>query len=500
MSAYNESTSSAGLFNQLPSTLAFNNLVSSPGTSRSGLESDGILAHRNLRNGTNSTCPETNVARYAESLNEPLRGNIDEEIFEIDHSVGIGKDIGLFFNDNRLNDFTIKVKKTLTPVVCPAIFVSDSLQPYEEKTDAGFEVFRVHKVILAARCPYFNTLFCSHSWKDSGKDHHESKFEDFEPECMRIFLQYVYTGKLKIHLRTLIGVLRVASYFNMSIIMDSCKNILDSDYFTALDLCQLYKETRTHDFDGMCSHLSELIPKRTCNESICKILKEIWQEHESEDDSEDEICPNIKDESRSMKIRSTRSELYVKHAMSQNQEAMTELLSDSEDKSLNEEDHEDLPLKLLRIIQKRLPDLYEKEETMDDLIRLPQSALRTLFKSDRSCASEMMFFNILAKTIVVNPTVLKQTSIDSIQNDEHNVIINELEEEKSECQSQELNTTSLNKSPTTAELRQDTLITNSDSFQPSDKECLQNELKSLAKSSDFSAFSPNFANKSVQNR
>ena len=106
---------------------------------------------------------------------------------------------------------------------------------------------------------------------------------------MRIFLKYVYTGKLKMQLRTLTGVLRIASYFNMSYIMDSCKSILESDYFTALDLCQLYKDTRLNDFDGMCSYLSDLIPKRTTNESICKILKEIWIEQMPEDDSDEEI-------------------------------------------------------------------------------------------------------------------------------------------------------------------------------------------------------------------
>lgn len=99
------------------------------------------------------------MARYAESLDIPIRGNIDEEIFEIDHSVGISKDIGVFLNDTKLYDFIIKVKKTLTPTPCQAIFVSDSLMPYEEKNDAAYEVFRVHKIILAARCPYFNTLF-----------------------------------------------------------------------------------------------------------------------------------------------------------------------------------------------------------------------------------------------------------------------------------------------------------------------------------------------------
>lgn len=150
MSAYNESTSS-GVFNNLPTTLTFNNLVSSPATSRSGREEDGNHLHGVLRNAINSTCPETNEARYAESLTIPIRGHLEEDIFEIDHSVNISKDIGAFFNDNTLFDYTIKVKKTFGNLSSQAILVSDSLMPNEEKLDTTYESFRVHRIILAAR-------------------------------------------------------------------------------------------------------------------------------------------------------------------------------------------------------------------------------------------------------------------------------------------------------------------------------------------------------------
>jgi len=165
MSTYDDSINSAGVFNNLPSSFAFNNLVSSPTSSRSGRDSEGNHNQRIPRNATNSTCPETNIARYAESITIPIRGNADEDIFEIDHSVGISKDIGMFLNDSRLSDYTIKVKKTLSQVTTQAIFVSDSLAPYEEKTDPNYECFKAHKIILASRCPYYNTLFCSPSWR-----------------------------------------------------------------------------------------------------------------------------------------------------------------------------------------------------------------------------------------------------------------------------------------------------------------------------------------------
>jgi len=77
------------------------------------------------------------------------------------------------------------------------------MAPNEEKADTAYEVFRVHKIIMAARCPYYQHLFCSGSWKESSKDFIESKFDFFEPEGMCIFLEYIYTGKLRMEIRTL---------------------------------------------------------------------------------------------------------------------------------------------------------------------------------------------------------------------------------------------------------------------------------------------------------
>jgi hypothetical protein len=45
--------------------------------------------------------------------------------------------------------------------------------------------------------------------------------------------------------------------------MESIKTQLEGETFTALDLCPLYKEARIKDFDGMCSFLSDLIPKKS---------------------------------------------------------------------------------------------------------------------------------------------------------------------------------------------------------------------------------------------
>lgn len=192
----------------------------------------------------------------------------------------------------------------------------------------------------------------------------------------------------------------------------------------------------------MCSFLSDLIPKRTTNETICQILKEIWIEHEPYEDSDDNVDVHNQDDSRSMTpLRSSKSELLVKHALSLKQEVMTELLSASDVKSERDDEEDELPDKLLRKVQYTLPELFENEETCEDFLSLPRSALIKIFQSDRSCASEMMFFNILTKLnmhsvpmmskypSIIIPKINK-SSVDT--NEDRHITINELEEEKFE--------------------------------------------------------------------
>lgn len=68
-------------------------------------------------------------------------------------------------------------------------------------------MFKVHKIILAARCPTFYTQFCGTDWADGGTKASEVKHDDFDPEAMKLFIQYVYTGQLKMDLKYVISVL-----------------------------------------------------------------------------------------------------------------------------------------------------------------------------------------------------------------------------------------------------------------------------------------------------
>ena len=100
---------------------------------------------------------------------------------------------------------------------------------------------------------------------------------------MRVFLKYLYTGKLQFDLSQVMGILRIASFFNMEDLIESCKGKLtDPHYLSAYDLCALYREVRerSQDFDDMKLFLTKLIPKRLENHMICSVLKEIWTDND----------------------------------------------------------------------------------------------------------------------------------------------------------------------------------------------------------------------------
>lgn len=95
---------------------------------------------------------------------------------------------------------------------------------------------------------------------------------------MKEFLKYVYTGKLKIDISNLMGILKIASFFGMEELNDSCKSFLTSSHLNAFDLCILYCEVReeSQDFDEMRAFLTHIIPEKIEIDIICRVLKEIW--------------------------------------------------------------------------------------------------------------------------------------------------------------------------------------------------------------------------------
>lgn len=85
-------------------------------------------------------------------------------------------------------------------------------QSDEDDLAKNFVEIPAHKVVLAARCPYFMSHFCR-SWSDTNAS--IVTFSDFQEHSMREFLSYLYTGRLKIDISTIMGVLKIASFMGL---------------------------------------------------------------------------------------------------------------------------------------------------------------------------------------------------------------------------------------------------------------------------------------------
>lgn len=80
---------------------------------------------------------------------------------------------------------------------------------------------------------------------------------------MKQFINYVYTGKIWIELKHVIGLIKISSYYQNQVLIDQIKTILESEQFSALDLCPLYKDVRQKDIENFMSYLDSLIFKKS---------------------------------------------------------------------------------------------------------------------------------------------------------------------------------------------------------------------------------------------
>ncbi|XP_055850999.1 kelch-like protein 20 [Episyrphus balteatus] len=91
------------------------------------------------------------------------------------------------------------------------------------KLKAGEEVILAHKSVLCACSPYFNVLF-SGSFKESGQT--EFVVKDVPPDCLKILIDYLYTGLLKFDSSNVERVILAASYLQIISAEEVCSSFL----------------------------------------------------------------------------------------------------------------------------------------------------------------------------------------------------------------------------------------------------------------------------------
>eukprot|EP00347_Sterkiella_histriomuscorum_P016229 403353994 len=372
----------------------------------------------------------------------------NSELNEIDHSSQLCQDFSKFLFLDQLSDIKLKVRKS------SGCFESlrNTLASHNTNQNNFIEI-SAHRIVLSARCPYFHSKFCR-DWSDQ----HQSvaHFEDFYENAMKEILKYLYTGKLKVDISNIMGVLKIASFLGLDQLTQSCRQYLINGYFNAFDLCILYCEVReeNQDFDEMRKFLSKIIPPKVDNEILCRVLKEIWQSNSSRKESylsnekpvkrklsleeikEEVVCDELKSnaviDNDSLIIP---SDIQLTHRSKNSEEIKKNLFLNEDNEVLNnsidqddlEEDSRDLQEILFDRLQKVLPEILEREQTKQDFLSLPKDLLLQLVRSDQTLLSETLLFQLIEEKLVQfktkddssseSLTTLQQKSLEELEVD-----------------------------------------------------------------------------------
>ncbi|XP_055906218.1 kelch-like protein 20 [Eupeodes corollae] len=103
------------------------------------------------------------------------------------------------------------------------------------RTVEGDDVILAHKIVLCACSPYFNILF-SGSFKES--DQSEFCVKDVPADCLKILVDYMYTGILKFDSTNVERVLLAASFLQITTAEEVCSAFLANNL--VLDNCIQY--------------------------------------------------------------------------------------------------------------------------------------------------------------------------------------------------------------------------------------------------------------------
>ncbi|CDW84708.1 kelch-like protein 38 [Stylonychia lemnae] len=384
--------------------------------------------------------PSTNKKRKFSGTSSDDENN-NSSPNEINHSTQLSQDFSQFLFLESLSDIKIRVRKSTSHCVeIPA-----------------------HRIVLSARCPYFQSKFCR-DWNDVNQQ--VAHFEEFTENSMREILKYMYTGKLKIDVSSIMGVLKIASFLGLESLTSSCKQYLLNGYFNAFDLCILYCEVRDEstDFDEMRQFLVGIIPEKIENDILCRVLKEIWQSSKSRKQStssnnqpRNQALAEIQEvpsEEMKQSILENDEENKSQPAEKSPEQENQDSLKNSEEKKSNQNSNrsqkskhlesihievseQDLQDILFEKLQKVLPEILEGEQTKQDFFNLPKDLILQLVSSSETLVSESLLFKAIEEKILsFKISESKQESKDSEdmkRTSNHNNLIEEYELQFLKC-------------------------------------------------------------------
>ena len=124
----------------------------------------------------------------------------------------------------------------------------DESEFIDVRLKVGEDVFPAHRIVLAANSDYFYAMF-THGMKESNQEVIELKDESISPDALKIVMDSIYTGDLRINEENVFEVLAAAVHLQVTSVVQQCCDFLKREFIQRPDLhnyCLLCKVANRH--------------------------------------------------------------------------------------------------------------------------------------------------------------------------------------------------------------------------------------------------------------